>query len=116
LKAATRAATGCGGCAALVKQVMEAELTRLGVTVSKDICEHFPHSRRELADIVRASRIRTFQELLAGHGKGRGCDICKPTVASILASFWNEHVLEEEHVGLQDSNDNFLGNIQKDGT
>ena len=38
------------------------------------------------------------------HGKGLGCDICKPAVASILASIHNDYILEPEHVGLQDSN------------
>ncbi|MDC0598286.1 nitrite reductase large subunit NirB [Gammaproteobacteria bacterium] len=116
LKTETQASTGCGGCAALLKQVLDAELSNLGVEVSNAICEHFPHSRQELADIIRVKKIKTFSELLAGHGKGHGCDICKPTVASILATFWNDYVLEVEHVGLQDTNDTFLGNMQKDGT
>jgi nitrite reductase (NADH) large subunit len=60
--------------------------------------------------------IRTFDELLGRHGRGRGCDICKPAVASILAACWNEYVLKPVHEGLQDSNDRFLANIQKDGT
>lgn len=72
--------------------------------------------RRELADIVRVQRIRTFPQLLQSHGKGLGCDICKPTVGSILASFWNDYVLKPEHAPLQDTNDLFLGNMQKDGT
>lgn len=41
---------------------------------------------------------------------------CKPTVGSLLASCWNEYVLKPEHTPLQDTNDNFLANIQKDGT
>jgi nitrite reductase (NADH) large subunit len=69
-----------------------------------------------LADIVRIKKIKTFDELLTGHGHGLGCDICKPAVGSILASFWNEYVLDEKHIGLQDTNDIFLGNMQKDGT
>src|SRR5690606_29729452 len=72
--------------------------------------------RQELADIVRVKKIRTFDELLDQHGKGLGCEICKPAVASILASYWNEYVLKPEHMGLQDTNDIFLGNMQKDGT
>jgi nitrite reductase (NADH) large subunit len=116
IKAATKAATGCGGCAVLLKQVVDAELTKLGVEVNHSICEHFAHTRRELADIIRVNKIRTFSEMLAAHGKGHGCDICKPAIGSILASFWNDYVLKPEHVGLQDSNDHFLGNIQKDGT
>jgi nitrite reductase (NADH) large subunit len=91
-------------------------LKKLGVEVSNHICEHFPHSRKELADIVRVKQIKTFDALLDQHGKGLGCDICKPAVGSILASFWNEYVLDKKHIGLQDTNDIFLGNMQKDGT
>jgi len=116
IKSITKASTSCGGCTALVKQIMEAELVKLGVEVSNHICEHFPHSRQELADIVRIKKIKTFDELLDGHGKGLGCDICKPAVGSILASFWNDFVLDKKHIGLQDTNDIFLGNMQKDGT
>lgn len=116
IKEVTQASTGCGGCAALAKQVMDSELVKLGVEVNNDICEHFPYTRQELADIVRVKKIKTFDELLESHGKGHGCDICKPAVASILASFWNEYVLKQEHIGLQDTNDIYLGNMQKDGT
>lgn len=116
IKDVTKASTGCGGCAALVKQVMDCELTKLGVEVNNNLCEHFAHTRKELADIVRIKKIKTFDELLDQHGHGLGCDICKPAVGSILASYWNEYVLKPEHIGLQDTNDIFLGNIQKDGT
>ncbi len=116
IKAVTKASTSCGGCTALVKQIVDAELVKLGVEVSNHICEHFPHSRKELADIVRIKKIKTFDELLDGHGKGLGCEICKPAVGSILASFWNDFVLDKKHIGLQDTNDIFLGNMQKDGT
>jgi nitrite reductase (NADH) large subunit len=116
IKEETSASTGCGGCAALTKQVMDSELVNLGVEVNNDICEHFPHTRQELADIVRVTKIKTFDELLERHGKGHGCEVCKPTASSILASYWNEYILKEEHVGLQDTNDVFLGNMQKDGT
>lgn len=116
IKASTSASTGCGGCAALTKQVMDSELLKLGVEVNNDICEHFPHTRRELADIIRVTKIKTFDELLDKHGSGHGCEICKPTIGSILASYWNEYVLKEEHIALQDTNDIFLGNMQKDGS
>jgi len=33
-----------------------------------------------------------------------------------MASLWNDHVLEPDHVGLQDTNDTFMANMQKDGT
>lgn len=116
IKNATKASTGCGGCAALTKQVMDAELSALGHDVNNHLCEHFQYTRRELADIIRIKNIKTFHALLDSHGAGLGCDICKPTVGSILASFWNDYVLKNEHMGLQDSNDIFLGNIQKNGT
>jgi len=116
VKAVTGASSGCGGCAALVTQVLNSELENLGVEVKKDICEHFAYSRQELADIVRVKKIRTFEQLLEEYGQGHGCDICRPAVGSILASFWNDYILKEEHIGLQDTNDIFLGNMQKDGT
>jgi nitrite reductase (NADH) large subunit len=116
IKAITKASTGCGGCSALAKQVMDSELKKIGVEVSNHICEHFPHSRQELADIIRVKQIKSFDELLDSHGHGLGCDICKPAVGSILASFYNDYVLDKKHIGLQDTNDIFLGNMQKDGT
>ena len=116
LKDTTQASTGCGGCAALTKQVLDSELANLGYEVNNNICEHFEHSRQELADIVRVKKIKNFDQLLTEHGNGLGCEICKPAVGSILASFWNDYILEDEHMELQDSNDIFLGNIQKDGT
>lgn len=116
LKTATKAATGCGGCAQLVKQVLEHELTQRGVAVKTDICEHFAYTRQQLYHLVRAGQIRNFGELIGRHGQGMGCEICKPAAASIFASVWNEHVLERQHLPLQDTNDRFLANIQKDGT
>mgnify|MGYP003624594558 CR=1 FL=1 len=116
LKGSTKATTGCGGCTALAKQVLDSELVSLGFEVKKDICEHFAYSRQELADIVRVKKIKTFSALLTECGSGIGCEICKPAAANILASYWNEYVLEDAHVGLQDTNDNYLGNMQKDGT
>ncbi|MCP8900390.1 nitrite reductase large subunit NirB [Gilvimarinus xylanilyticus] len=117
IKEKTEASTGCGGCAALVKSVMDNELKNLGVEVNNHLCEHFNYSRAELADIVRVKKIESFDELLDSHGNGGlGCEICKPTVGSILASFWNDYVLEDKHMGLQDTNDIYLGNMQKDGT
>lgn len=116
LKKCTKAATACGGCASLVGQVLKAELQRQGVTVNNHLCEHFPYSRQELYHLVRVNKIKTFDALIEQHGHGLGCDICKPTAANILASCWNDFVLEPSHAGLQDSNDYYLGNIQKDGS
>jgi nitrite reductase (NADH) large subunit len=116
LKSCTKACTGCGGCTQLTTNLLKSELKKAGVAVNNHLCEHFAYSRQELYHLVRSERIGSFQELLARHGKGDGCEICKPAVGSILASTWNEHVLRPEHAPLQDSNDHFLANIQKDGT
>jgi nitrite reductase (NADH) large subunit len=116
LKAETKAGTACGGCLPLVTQIMKAEMKQLGMAVNNHLCEHFAYSRQELYHIVKAGQIKTFAELLEQHGTGLGCDVCKPVAANILASCWNDFVLKQEHAGLQDSNDYFLGNTQKDGT
>lgn len=116
LKSTTKAGSSCGGCAPMVKQILESELRKQGVEVKNHICEHFPHSRQELFHLVRIGGLKTFGDLLAKHGQGHGCDICKPAVASILASTWNEYVLKPKHAPLQDTNDRFLANMQKDGT
>lgn len=116
LKSETRATATCGGCTALVKQVLDAELKRQGVAVNNHLCEHFAYSRQELYHVVRIHNIRQFDVLIRDHGCGHGCDICKPAAASIFASCWNDFVLDKPHVGLQDTNDNFLANLQKDGS
>ena len=116
LKDCTRAGTTCGGCVPLATQIMKAEMQKQGMAVNNHLCEHFAHSRQALYHLVRVEGIRTFAELLQRHGHGLGCDICKPAVASILASCWNDFVLRPEHASVQDTNDYFLGNIQKDGT
>ncbi|MCR9001231.1 nitrite reductase large subunit NirB [Rahnella perminowiae] len=116
VKACTKAATGCGGCAALTKQVMEFALTEMGVEVKKDVCEHFAYSRQEIYHLVRMGKLRSFDELIEKHGHGRGCEICKPLVGSILASCWNDYLLKPQHLPLQDTNDRYFANIQKDGT
>ena len=116
VKACTKASTGCGGCTALLKNVVDAELEKRGVEVNTDICEHFAYSRQELFNIIKVKGYRDFDSLIHAEGKGMGCDICKPAVGSILASVHNDYILQKEHVALQDTNDTYLGNMQKDGT
>ncbi len=116
VKKCTKAGTGCGGCTPLVTDLLKSELKKAGVEVKNHLCEHFPYSRQELYHLLRVEQIKSFDALLAQHGSGYGCEICKPAVASMLASSWNDHVLNTPHVGLQDTNDAFLANIQKDGT
>jgi nitrite reductase (NADH) large subunit len=114
VKACTKAGTGCGGCVPLVAQILDAELARAGREVNHDLCEHFAFTRQELFQIVKLKRIRSFAALLESHGTGAGCEICRPAVASILASSWNDFVLQ--HQSIQDTNDKFLANIQRGGT
>ncbi|MEZ6070056.1 MAG: nitrite reductase large subunit NirB [Pirellulales bacterium] len=115
VKSSTKAGTGCGGCLPLVTDILKAEMARAGVEVNNDLCEHFAYSRRELFDIVKIKEIRTYGELMADYGSGSGCDICKPAVTSILASMWNENIIEPQHHTLQDTNDRFLANMQRGG-
>ncbi len=116
IKAETKAGTGCGGCVPLITQVLNAELARQGVEVKNHLCEHFAFSRQELFHLVKVGQLKTFEEVLSKHGHGHGCEICKPTIGSILATCWGEYVLKAAHTPLQDTNDTFLGNMQKDGT
>ncbi|MET7769682.1 nitrite reductase large subunit NirB [Nocardia sp. NPDC005366] len=112
VKSCTSAGTSCGGCVPMLKKLLE----QSGVEMSKALCEHFGQSRAELFQIVQVTGIRTFSGLIAKYGKGSGCDICKPTVASILASTSSGHILDGEQAALQDTNDHFLANLQKNGT
>jgi len=116
IKARTKAGSSCGGCVPLLTQVMKAEMARRGLAVDDRLCEHFAYSRQQLYHLVRVGQIKTFDALLTQHGKGLGCEVCKPAVASILASCWNDFVLQPALAKLQDSNDYYLGNIQKDGS
>ncbi len=117
VKACTKAGTSCGSCLPLVKKLMTAELDKAGIAVSSALCEHFALSRAQLFDAVRVTELRTFTAIIERHGTGgRGCDICRPVVASILASLYNEHILEGDRGALQDTNDHVMANLQKDGS
>jgi nitrite reductase (NADH) large subunit len=116
IKMETSAGTGCGGCVPLVTQILNAELSKQGVEVKNYLCEHFEYSRQELFHLIRVEGIKTFSDLLAKYGSGYGCEVCKPTVGSILASCWGDYILSKDHNGLHDTHDIFLGNMQKDGT
>jgi nitrite reductase (NADH) large subunit len=116
VKKCTTAGTVCGSCVPTVRQLLASELEAAGVAVSNGICEHFDLSRQELFDLIKVLQIRTFGELVQAHGRGRGCDICKPAVASILASQTNGYVLDRDTASLQDTNDAYLANLQRNGT
>ncbi|WP_417512103.1 nitrite reductase large subunit NirB [Microbacterium sp.] len=116
VKACTRAGATCGSCVLMVKKIVSQELTSLGQTVSDALCEHFDMSRRQLFDAVRVSELGTFSAIIERFGRGRGCDICKPALASILSVLVGAHVLDGENAALQDTNDHVMANLQKDGT
>ena len=116
VKAATRAGAGCGGCTAMVTDIVNARLEAAGVTVDRSLCEHFAYTRQELFDLVRVQGHSSWADVLAAHGTGRGCAICRPVVGSILASQANGYILDGDQAALQDSNDHVLANIQRNGT
>ncbi|WP_221584172.1 nitrite reductase large subunit NirB [Microbacterium sp. G2-8] len=116
VKACTRAGATCGSCFVAVKKIVGTELSALGKTVSNALCEHFDMSRRQLFDAIAVSELTTFSTIVARFGRGRGCDVCKPTIASILSGLVGEHVLDGETATLQDTNDHVMANMQKDGS
>jgi nitrite reductase (NADH) large subunit len=116
VKACSSAGTTCGSCVPMLKTLVEDHFAKTGKVVSKGICEHFDLTRQELFDLVAVHGYRRFDDIVEAHGRGRGCDICKPAIASILASQFNEHVLSQETHELQDTNDAYLANLQKNGT
>ncbi|NOY41858.1 MAG: nitrite reductase small subunit NirD [Planctomycetes bacterium] len=115
LKVCTKAGTGCGGCLSMVNDLFKAQMKEAGVEVTNHLCEHFAYTRQELFTVAKVKQIRTFEEMLKFLGHGNGCENCKPIIASILASLWNETIVEPEHQMLQDTNDRFLANVQRGG-
>ncbi|KAI0839987.1 nitrite reductase [Hypoxylon sp. FL0890] len=119
IKACTKAGTGCGGCIPLVTSIFTKTMAEMGAEVTNYLCAHFNYSRADLYNIIMIKRLKTLQEVMrdAGNDKNSdGCEACKPAVASIFASLWNKHVMDKTTHGLQDTNDRFLGNIQRNGT
>ncbi|MER6630083.1 nitrite reductase large subunit NirB [Streptomyces sp. NPDC000987] len=126
VKKCTKAGTGCGSCVKVLGRLVTAELEASGVEVDKGLCGCFAQTREELYEIVLALRVDTYQDLLDRYGRdgargGEGCEVCKPAVASIIASLApvigaSGYVLDGEQAALQDSNDHFLANLQKNGS
>ena len=120
VKTCSKAGTGCGGCEPDVKTILSQELESLGGALSNHLCEHFAYSRPELMALVRTdpdpSSVDSFDKIIAKHGHGDGCEVCKPAVGSILASMYNGVVLDDGRMGLQDTNDRSLANMQRGGS
>ncbi|WVF71032.1 nitrite reductase [NAD(P)H], large subunit [Kwoniella sp. CBS 6097] len=118
VKAKTKAGSGCGGCVPMVNSIFKAEMKKSGHTLSNNLCVHFKMSRQDLFQIVKIKKLRDFATVMTSLGVpgSVGCEVCKPAVASILSSLYNEHVMRPEHHHNQDTNDRFLANIQRNGT
>jgi nitrite reductase (NADH) large subunit len=112
VKECTKAGTGCGSCVPLLKTL----LAESGVATSSALCEHFALGRAALFGAIRADGLTTFTAIVERYGTGRGCDICKPAIASMLASMELGHILDGEQAALQDTNDHFLANLQRNGS
>ncbi|OZJ03814.1 hypothetical protein BZG36_03814 [Bifiguratus adelaidae] len=119
LKSCTKAGTACGGCESTVKGIFNAEMKAMGAEVSNALCIHFSMSRADLFNVIMVRKFTTFEDVMKNvstNPMASGCEICKPTIGSILASVYNRHVMDTQVHGLQDTNDRYLGNIQRNGT
>ena len=110
----TKATSGCGGCKPMVVDLVKEAQKSIGKEVKESLCEHFHYTRQELFDIVKINKYTNFYEVVDHHGNGDGCEVCKPVVASIFSSIYNDTA--NKHVTTQDTNDRFLANIQRNGT
>jgi len=116
IKKCTKAGSGCAGCLPMVKDLLSNTMKQQGRYIRNTICEHFELSRQELFDLIKIHNLKSYGEVLDTLGHGDGCETCKPMVSSVLASLWNEMILDKGNDVAQDSNDRFLANIQKGGT
>ncbi|WP_396126908.1 nitrite reductase large subunit NirB [Brachybacterium huguangmaarense] len=121
IKECTKAGTVCGSCVPTLTKILNQELEKSGITVSHALCEHFAQSRAELFKLVEEGGQETFTEVVTAFGTGRGCAVCRPTVASILSTLGAITGRRHNPVGrqlgsLQDTNDFVMANIQRDGT
>ncbi|MFJ8919957.1 nitrite reductase large subunit NirB [Streptomyces sp. NPDC102415] len=119
VKKCTKAGTGCGSCVKVIGQLLPQPEDR-------GLCGCFAYTRSELYEIVRTLGVTTYAGLLDSHGReaargGDGCEVCKPTVGSVIASLAptvgaSGYVLDGEQAALQDTNDHFLANLQRNGS
>ncbi|KAF2793454.1 nitrite reductase [Melanomma pulvis-pyrius CBS 109.77] len=119
VKSCTKAGTGCGGCMPLVQTIFNKTMTSMGNEVKNHLCPHFEYSRADIFNIVYVKELKEFADVMRECGKepnSTGCEACKPTIGSIISSLFNKHLLDDSRRGLQDTNDRFLANIQRNGT
>ncbi|KAI0933046.1 hypothetical protein AcW1_000017 [Taiwanofungus camphoratus] len=119
VKSRTKAGSGCGGCVPFLTNLFKAEMKKAGHSISNNLCPHFAMSRVDLFNVIMIKKLKAFPEIMEAVGIKKdslGCEICKPAIGSILSSLWNEHVMNPVHHSNQDTNDRFMGNIQRNGT
>jgi len=119
VKSCTKAGTGCGGCMPLVTSIFNTQMKAMGNEIKNHICPHFNYSRADLYNIISVKKLKTLQEVMkeaGNHAESQGCESCKPSIGSIFSSLYNQHVMEKPVHGLQETNDRYLGNIQRNGT
>ncbi|RDW66440.1 nitrite reductase-like protein [Coleophoma cylindrospora] len=119
VKSCTKAGTGCGGCMPLVTSIFNTQMKAMGQEVKNHICPHFNYSRADLYNIISIKKLKTLADVMKEAGndpESLGCEACKPSIGSIFASLYNQHVMDRPVHGLQETNDRYLGNIQRNGT
>lgn len=119
VKSCTKAGTGCGGCMPLVTSIFNTQMKAMGNEIKNHICPHFNYSRADLYNIISVKKLKTLQQVMKEAGNdpdSQGCEACKPSIGSIFSSLYNQHVMEKPVHGLQETNDRYLGNIQRNGT
>lgn len=119
VKSCTKAGTGCGGCMPLVQTIFNKTMEGMGQEVKNHLCPHFEYSRADLFNIVMVKKLETLEAIMKECGKepdSLGCEVCKPAIGSIISSLFNKHISDPERKGLQETNDKFLANIQRNGT
>lgn len=119
VKSCTKAGTGCGGCMPLVQSIFNSQMKAMGQEVKNHICPHFNYSRADLYNIISVKKLKTLAEVMKEAGNdptSQGCEACKPSIGNIFSSLHNHHVMERPVHGLQETNDRFLANIQRNGT
>lgn len=119
VKTCTKAGTGCGGCMPLVQSLFNKAMSDMGQEVKNTLCSHFDFSRADLFNIIYVKKLDSFTTIMKQCGKqpeSLGCEACKPAIGSILASLFNRNIMDSSVRGLQETNDRFLANIQRNGT
>ncbi len=125
IKKCTKAGTGCGSCVKSLTTVVNDELAASGADVDTGLCEHFAaHPRRAVRDRPRP-RLNDFAALLDSHGRRRPATATAARSASPRSARSrlprarlgaDGYVLDGEQAALQDTNDHFLANLQRNGS